>query len=48
MQNRHTRQHPKKQVTLLAAQQAIATDWQSAEQHLGLKPNPGDASGSAD
>ena len=38
----------KKQVTLLAAQQAIATDWETAEQHLGLKPSPGDASGPAD
>ncbi|MHA6757036.1 hypothetical protein [Streptacidiphilus sp. PAMC 29251] len=38
----------KKQVTLAAAQQALATDWESAEQRLGLKPDPGDASGPAD
>ena len=38
----------KNQVTLLAAQQAIATDWETAEQRLGLKPDPGDASGPAD
>lgn len=38
----------KKQVTLAAAQQAIAVDWFTAEQVLGLKPDPGDASGSGD
>jgi hypothetical protein len=38
----------KNQVTLVAAQQAIATDWETAEQVLGLKPDPGDASGSSD
>ncbi|WP_370146877.1 hypothetical protein [Streptacidiphilus sp. EB129] len=37
-----------KQVTLAAAQQAIDTDWSTAEQRLGLKPNPGDASGPGD
>ncbi|MEY9969017.1 hypothetical protein ABIA33_007104 [Streptacidiphilus sp. MAP12-16] len=38
----------KNQVTLTAAQQAIATDWETAEQRLGLKPDPSDTSGPAD
>lgn len=38
----------KKQVTLVAAQQAIAGDWETAEQRLGLKPDAGDASGPSD
>nr|WP_134007258.1 hypothetical protein [Streptomyces sp. 846.5] len=33
------------QVTLSAAQQAIATDWQTAEAKLGLKPTSGSSSG---
>lgn len=36
------------QVTLAAAQKAIATDWETAEQRLGLTPQPGDSSGPAD
>lgn len=38
----------KKQVTLLAAQQAIVSDWATAEQVLGLKPDPADTKGPAD
>ncbi|WP_439654342.1 hypothetical protein [Streptacidiphilus carbonis] len=38
----------KHQVTLAAAQQAIATDWQSAEAKLGLKPTGSDTAGPAD
>jgi hypothetical protein len=38
----------KHQATLAAAQQAISSDWETAEATLGLKPSSSDATGPAD